>query len=121
MTGEGGRPTLVNPAVIKAFDRLRRRLATPERWAQKIFAETKDGVGINPKSPRACRWCLVGAVISVSQGHWENAMLDILREVTGNNCWMDTWNDKPGRTHAEVLDLIDRAKARACYLAGVEP
>lgn len=37
-------------------------LKDPERWTQGGHARAPDGELVKPKDPRACKWCLLGAV-----------------------------------------------------------
>jgi hypothetical protein len=37
-------------------------LSSPARWTRGAAARTSSGDGTSPHDPKACRWCLIGAV-----------------------------------------------------------
>lgn len=120
---EGSEQTPV--AILRAA---RATLEAPERWLHDVEpvdagARDADGREALPWSPAATRWDLGGAV-EREQGtfgyHHEGAgafrLLSLaLTESSGGEIgWFGLvdWYDAPERTHAEVLELIDRAIAR---------
>lgn len=86
-----------------------RQLLTPEgSWTQGCMARDARGQLTSPGSPDAVCWCLEGAAMKVGRGlggHWV-AVKPVLYQATGSN--YVEWNDQEGRTHQEVLDLLDR-------------
>ena len=107
-----------DPAVIQAFDALAERLARPEAWIQGTYARNVLGFASGISDSDATCWCLTGALrltpcpeYRVVQSH---LLLAIQPFVT-----LVSWNDRPGRSHPEVLALI--AAAKAAYLAGGQP
>lgn len=87
-------------------EKLRNARALIEKgWTQGLLARNKDGEGAFSDATEAVSFCAVGACVrsGVSCGH--------LKKLLG----VDTtsWNDTPGRTKEEVLDLFDRAIALA--------
>ena len=97
----------MNP-VIDLLRRTRKRIESPDHWRQGFFAANKKGEPCLAKSPDACSWCIVGALIVECPD-------DILLRLTALGA-MDRkagviggavgFND--AHTHAEVLALIDR-------------
>lgn len=78
-------------------------------WCQIHTAVNHSGQSTWTGCPTACKWCAFGAVMAVT-GDW-NKPYAILRDLTVGS--LAEWNDAPGRTQAEVLDLFDRAIAKA--------
>ena len=60
--------------------------------------------------------CAMGA-IDIQWDHKNGAVLDrastAFREATGIDCFIPIWNDTPGRTIHEVLDMFDKAEKLA--------
>lgn len=105
-----------DPAVLAAFVALRERLATPERWTQNTDARNRTGWPVSADAPTAYYWCLQGAVYSLRMRQDVRRLIFNLLEAEAE-LELTRWNDDPGRTHAEVLALIDAAEAD--YRAGV--
>lgn len=87
------------------------RALVEQGWTQRAWARDRFGNAGMWDEPTACEWCLVGALASAGFGSGYNSAWKILRELTGDP--LSAFNDAPGRTQAEVLDLLDRAIARA--------
>lgn len=114
-------------AVLTAFDQLRERLATRGRWIQGAWARTsRRGRVVWADDGKATCWCLQGAIngtpMSTETLHvMQRVFIKLLPSPLApyEDCNPITiWNDAPGRTHQQVLDLIDAA--RAAYAAGGE-
>jgi hypothetical protein len=48
--------------VTALLKRARGRVADPEHWTKEAYATTEFGGRVAPRSPRASRWCAVGAL-----------------------------------------------------------
>lgn len=89
---------------------MRDLLDSPERWTRGVFGRDEQGHMVGALNDRARAWCLVGAACKVDpHGECVNEARDILGELAGGE--LTAWNDRPERTHAEVIDLLDRAIA----------
>ena len=94
-------------------------------WCQNAEAMRAGGVGVPATDPRACAWCLTGAVRSsvyepggpdLSLEAYELAIRvrRLLVDVLAPQIWdvptfvLQDWNDEDGRTQADVLALIDK-------------
>lgn len=111
--------------VIEILDEMA-RLLTEKGWTQGVFARTQGGAPTDCRSDTACSFCLRGALkgatadLPYNDGTEANyrlhrALGEVLpRESLG--AYLDghvdiiSFNDTPGRTREEVLDLIERAK-----------
>lgn len=79
-------------------------LAGPKAWNQGRMARNAKGYPVDPESPKACSWCAVGAILRCyGLAAMSLPKIDILRAKTGNTLW---WNDRPERTHAEVVAVL---------------
>lgn len=80
---------------------------------------TPPGNWCQDKAMRGAACCLLQALQSVPSANNGRAYMRAYRAVayltTGDSSVgsIVTWNDAPGRTHAEVLDALDRAIAHA--------
>lgn len=73
--------------------KIRDLLTDPSKWCQGAMARDINGFGCLSDDPVAAKWCLAGAANKVGVC----LSLDII-----------TWNDAPGRTFAEVRELIEK-------------
>lgn len=89
------------------------RLLTEKGWTQGALARDKDGEKTEWHLETACSFCLRGALVVASWQHGMQAQmsarsrLEMALAVPGDTV---SFNDAPGRTREEVLDLIERAK-----------
>lgn len=81
-------------------------------WCQGAFALNEWGETVSSRSPMAHRWCLMGAIeSSANKAVSGSAVMTTVMEVTGIG-GLARFNDAPGRTQAEVIEVLDRAIAR---------
>ena len=99
---------------------MRELLASEDAWCQGDIAQNASGEPCLPGDPDACRWCLMGAIDRAGLTI-ENPPINLVLTFLGlewlprhnhHNHGVIGWNDAPGRTHAEVLALINRAGRR---------
>lgn len=95
---------------MQEFKTVQELLAVEERWAQGGHVFDSDGFAVpSINSPRASRFCLLGAVYKVYPTSSACLVaLAKLEEVSGE-AKLGLWNDAPERTHAEVLELVTKA------------
>jgi hypothetical protein len=87
----------------------RARIADPAHWTQKAYARTADKEACGPNSPNAVCWCAAAALEChnvISPAHLL-AELGALPVADPDMFTLTSWNDS--HTHAEVLELFDRA------------
>jgi len=90
----------------------RAKLATPETWTQGVGARDCMGNATHAGDPDAKCFCTFGAIKAVTgQIVYALPVWQLLNGVAGMN--PVAYNDTPGRTHAEVLNMFDRAIALA--------
>lgn len=91
-------------------------LTDESKWTKLSFARDIDGNPVEPTSPEACCWCLVGALYKCKEEGTNNsyeAMLKMGYEIderfNGWNSALFSWyNDYPERTFEEVKALIEK-------------
>lgn len=105
----------MNPLeIVKAA---KTKLANPKAWIKGSLARDKSGRQVNPVSPDAVCWCLIGAMHSVNTGSPSGCVVgteayDAIRVSTPNHWpWLQEFNDCEGTTHADVIETLDRAIA----------
>lgn len=103
---------------VKHLVAMRDLLAMPDAWTSNDMAVDRYDHPVSPDSNRAHRWSLDGAYQNVSppynpDGFMERAMLseEIERLIGLPRPWLD-WEQKPGRTVAQVLAALDYAIER---------
>jgi hypothetical protein len=96
--------------------RVRRLLDKPDAWTQGAEARNAAGIRVEPHSPQAVHWCLEGAVCRVlpttactrllsGTATEMDAVLRWLERRTGT--MIANYNDRRGRTYAEILAALD--------------
>ena len=82
----------------------------PEKWTQGAFRRDAQGNELMISHLPVARRCAYGAIIAVSYADEdiEIELSDALERVI-NDCEITYWNDRPDRTHAEVMQAFDRA------------
>lgn len=94
---------------LEVLREARRLLDVPEAWTKGSRARDERGRPILPGSPEAVCWCLYGACERASNGEEFPATSAICCELGRSN--LGGWNDEPGRTHADVIGLLDQVIA----------
>lgn len=97
----------MTPSTLALARRVRALLAEPERWTQGCYARDASGRAVNSGDRSAQSWDIMGAMKRC--GGWTFPMLEMLNAEAGGD--FVSWNDAPGRTHADVLALLDRVIA----------
>lgn len=113
---------------------LRVLLDDPNAWLQGRMAADDLGSTVDSTSGEACCWCLLGGASRIeSAAHktarafhiepMDTALVAELRDTLKlyrNNDFRSVsgWNDAPGRTHAEILALIDATIMRVSRFNG---
>ena len=90
--------TLTDLAALKEL------LSDPDRWTQGAMARDIDGYEVRPSNPRACRFCLVGAMWRIV-GSESLARYHRLRDAFTYKDSLTYANDK--MPHSEVLSMIE--------------
>lgn len=99
-------------------------ISDPARWTQGAFARDSSGDQVDRLTSEAVCWCLAGAVDAASYPERigvDNYVIDFDRSAarlaaaralhTVIHDTVVSFNDDPTRTHAEVLEAIDKAIA----------
>lgn len=90
----------------------RELLADEAHWVRGDFARNASGASVLSTSTDACAWCLVGAMRNKAGGKTDayfSAFSAIFRLLRNGHTRLSDFNDT--HSHAEVLDLLDRAIA----------
>ena len=107
---------------VELLQQARDLIASPEAWTQGTYARNASGKRTPLAGPDAVCWCVSGALRRIIERAETDPIPDPLRDL-----WYETipvvnrianldmystlpiWNDKKGRTHAEVIALLDAA------------
>lgn len=85
--------------------RMRRRIV--KGWCQGAYARDKFQRGIDYKNPKACSWCLLGALYATSKG--ADHLSTVRRFLHANGEFsMPTFNDQ-AKSKDQVLAALDKA------------
>lgn len=104
---------------VDILRKTRELLSEPVRWTRGAYARDASGADVPYDEQAATCWCLSGAVDLAGQGQSIAAARarDYIRVAIDSDddsmVTIPTFNDDPGRTHADVLAAIDRAIALA--------
>lgn len=95
-------------------------------WTTKVLARGANDTEVFVEHPRACRFCALGAIARAKYdlGETVGGQQDAIRTLQRALCphvsdegfaadppQISDWNDRPGRTQAEVVALFRRAIA----------
>lgn len=96
-------------------------LASPDAWTKEAIAQTvRGGQRVDPESPDATCWCLIGAHQyaqfrhSIPESSREDKTIAAIRHVLdgrGVNIPIATYNDLPDTRHEDIMSLLDDAIA----------
>ena len=84
-------------------------------WLQGTLAASLNGCPVPAADPRACRWCIIGAIeaAATAGGVERHPVLTLVWDRLSGVGSSSTaaadlaeWNDMPGRTAAEVAALL---------------
>jgi hypothetical protein len=87
-------------------------------WCQGSDARDSNGAGVEPWDPQAASWSLLGALVAAVEleaaASGEIPLSELAAALNPLADLVDTdslaaWNDKPDRSQAEVVAVLDRA------------
>ena len=100
--------------VLSVLKGARELLSDPERWTRGAFARDRKGGPVTPFNPRACQWCVTGAINATSSigcacanRGAALALWKTLVERGDHTRLVAQFNDDPCTAHADVLALLD--------------
>jgi hypothetical protein len=111
----------MNPAAV--LTRMQEILSDESHWTKGEYARRADGAPCSSWSPRATRFCLLGArskaigitpgniVLTATQQQTGEAITTLLEDVIG--CGVALFNDAPETTFAHVQDVLRLALEKA--------
>lgn len=93
----------------ECLQKARELITEPLAWTQGFFARDKNGWKRMPMDAEACSFCGLGAVIRAAGNDCDLRFRaeQFLYAAAGAGVSISWFNDT--KTHAEVLDLFDRA------------
>lgn len=108
----------MNPQVIFTLDRARAKLK--QGWTKGWHARNANGDPVTVTHPKACRWCLSGAVCAALGPVCHETCQEIEKtlELEGRGNSIEAFNDHPDTKLATVLGVIDRTKKRLSLEVG---
>lgn len=108
----------MKPSEILA--KARELLSDPKRWTQGALSRNALGEWAEDELvPESCQWCVEGAYRQAHPNNRPSMKCDqgwayLLAAIGGDKTIPPyEWNDSPSRTHAEVLDALERAEQLA--------
>jgi len=103
-------------SALDILTKARELIADPARWTQGALARTTNRETVSPYDNSAICWCLVGACSRASATDEASddfgpalAALEDACVAAGGGASIPSFNDQPGRTHAQVLAVLDAA------------
>jgi hypothetical protein len=91
------------------------RISDPAKWTKGACARNADGDTVDIYDRRACQWCSMGAILAALPPTLCISFVAAAMRPAVNGEWFVTWQDKPERTHAEVMAAFDRAEVMAAF------
>lgn len=101
-------------AIVEALILAKEKIAAPGAWTQGYYAKDADGNDVRGNEKGAVCFCAYGAVEAATgtqHGCTKDTAFGVLREASLEATGFSpvSYNDKPGRTLAEVLAVFDAA------------
>lgn len=96
-------------SVLETLIAAREKIKTPEKWTQGAYARVASGDSTAYRDPAATAYCAFGAICAAAPSAWDEGGCVLALRATRARDSLVRWNDAPGRTHAEVLALFDKA------------
>lgn len=109
---------------MTTLERLERGREMLQRgWCQGALSRDAEGVDCSAviETGPPVSWCMIGAVAG-AVNDCSILLYKAIDEIFADECLggIDSWNDEPGRTQAEVIAVFDRAIEMAREEAGGE-
>lgn len=94
--------------------RARKLITNPKKWTQGTYFRDREGNPVYGELKKAHSFCALGAVERVvAEGVEMCKASEFLDECAPDGKGMVSYNDAKRRTHEQVLQVFDRAIARA--------
>ena len=95
--------------IIKALQEVRKLLRNDVYWTRHESARDANGKFCRPDSPKACQWCLEGAVVRVTNDdtYLRIQVIDALDQTIDTHTDIPEFNDDYLTTHQDVLNVIN--------------
>lgn len=100
-------------ATAEILQKARDLISDEKNWTQDAFARDEHGLSVMATDKRAVCFCSRGALYNVTGGAWSGAYDHLLGLVSEDQDCLGLAHFNDTHTHAEVLDLFDRAIKRA--------
>ncbi len=89
-------------------------LASRDRWVQDDWAIDREHESVDPTSPNACCWCMLGAIVNCYPDYLDQRKavkkVEELLEAKGfEAASIPDFNDDPNTTHELVLSILEEA------------
>lgn len=82
-------------------------IASQANWTQGVSALDSDNYEVTPNNPKACKWCLLGALIRCLDGTEFSKAVNAVRAKLVERGYIATlWVYNDNHTHAEVVALL---------------
>ena len=106
---------------LQILRKARKLIEKRERWIKFHLAETKDGGVVPATSKAAVLFCALGALQrAANTDSWDFPATDAFGKAIGTDK-IGFWNNRPRRTHAQVLRAFDKAIAKLARATSQEP
>jgi len=95
-------------AVKVMLEKAKNLIRNPDNWTTEKYARDANGVSVNPKSPEACKFCVLGAIMNIQGVNCDDLdyVSRILYKATG---YLNISSFNDSHTHKQVLELLDKA------------
>lgn len=102
--------------ILENLEETKKLLSDPGRWCQGAAALNSEGRFVSPIEKYAVSWCLIGALRKTAHlcglGEVVTETTDFIRKEVLYR-FISGFNDDPRTSHADVLNLLDRAIEKA--------
>lgn len=93
----------INPLLKPVYELLK----DPKRWTKRTYARDCHGLPVFSRSPKAVKWCLLGAISICDNAASVENMLDVYIQSISSFSGVVDYNDSPNMTHEKILRLLE--------------
>lgn len=106
-------------SVSQTLEKAKSLIDAPEKWTQGAWARGPKGGRLTFYHPAAVCFCAQGAIMKAAGYHQVDGLMPSINEakdallsainLNANETSISEWNDSLYRTHAEVMEVFDKA------------
>jgi hypothetical protein len=87
--------------------KIKELLSDKSRWCQGTYAKNQSDISVMPTSEAACKWCLSGATLKITNGEYQSEIWDKINVYIANKYEMSVPKFNDTHTYEEVMEVVN--------------